>query len=156
MLAFLALRLLKDLPSQGRSGGRAERGRGSPHRGRAVPPGRGEGEVRPDPEELAAQGRFGPAVQALFLSALAHSGWSGKGREKGLTAREIVARIPEGESLKAPLARLLALAEGIHFAGKPASKEVYQEARNTFRLLVSLAGDSTESSGGGEGRVRGR
>lgn len=90
----------------------------------------------PDAEALAREGRFGEAVHALLLHALARlARRRGTALPPSLTSREVLGRSGlEGESRQA-LGELVAGAERFVFAGQPLDGEDWERCRAAFRAV---------------------
>jgi hypothetical protein len=83
---------------------------------------------RGTPDELAAQGRWGEAIHALFLVTLDRVGGR-EGRLRSRTAREIVRSIDPSAVGREQLAALLDTTELVWFGGREATEEQYRAAR---------------------------
>jgi hypothetical protein len=83
-------------------------------------------------DELAAQGRWGEAIHALFVRALDRVGGA-EGRHRARTARELVRRVAAGRSGRAEIEELLGMTELVWFGGRAATEQQY-------RTAVALAG----------------
>jgi hypothetical protein len=78
-------------------------------------------------EQLASEGRFGPAIHGLLLCALHElQPRSPAARLPGLTAREVMERVHLRDPERQALGAVLAAAERVHFGGRPAGEDEYR------------------------------
>jgi len=87
-------------------------------------------------EELAAEGRWGEAIHALFVRSLDRLG--GEERHRASTARELVRRVPGDRPGKAPLEELLGMTELVWFGGREATEEEYRNAVTLSATVEAL------------------
>lgn len=90
----------------------------------------------PDPEALAAAGRFEEAVHALLLHALAHLGERPEiALAPSWTSREILRRVSLEEGPRGALSELVQSVERCHFGGRPAERADFEQCRSYARAL---------------------
>jgi hypothetical protein len=87
-----------------------------------------------DAERLAAEGRFGEAIHALLLRALARLS-GGRGLAPALTGREVLASAALGPRQREALEPLVLESERVHFARQPATAEDYARCQDHARRL---------------------
>ena len=94
-------------------------------------------------EDLAAQGRFGEAIHALFVTSLIRATGPAEGRKRGRTARELVERVPRQAAGAEQLGVLLGMTELVWFGGREAGADAYQHARTLAAAVTARveAGD---------------
>ena len=87
----------------------------------------------PDPEALAAQGRFAEAIHILLLRALTELGRRGKGLvPDSLTSREILRRVHLPPGAGEALGELVRAVEISHFGGADTGRFDYEQCRSTL------------------------
>jgi len=103
----------------------------------------------PDPEALAAEGRFGEAVHALLLHAVPlldsrrRSPWP-----PGATGREMAAAVDLEGAPRRALALLVAAVEHFLFARRPLTQEDWLVCRGAFHnLRAGIAGGGDAAAG---------
>jgi len=69
------------------------------------------------------------AILILLLRGFKELGWKSEGRGNSLTAREIVNSVSKDDHRLPPLRELLQVAELVRFGGRPASLEVFEQAK---------------------------
>jgi hypothetical protein len=92
-----------------------------------------------DVEELARQGRFGEAIHLLLLHLFAAlQRRPATAPAPAHTGREVLARTTLASDAKAALAVLVAAAENVHFGGRVAGREDYENCLGHYRRFVSV------------------
>lgn len=100
---------------------------------------RGPRVIDGDPDALAAAGRLDEAIAALLYAALRKAGWDPR-RDEHWTAREVVRGVPVADPRRAPLARIVNLAESVHFGGADPDRSLYDSMRAEFGGLRAGGG----------------
>lgn len=134
----LVLYLLWDLLARG--GRRRSPSAGTDAPPRAAPPDEPAASPLPDPEALAREGRFGEAVHALLLTALARlARRRGAPLPRSLTSREVLALGDLEAEPRTDLAELVTAVERFLFAGRPLGAEDWERCFLAFRRLQTYA-----------------
>jgi hypothetical protein len=92
-----------------------------------------------DVEELARQGRYGEAIHLLLLhlfAALQRRPTTAPAPSH--TGREVLARTKLASDAKAALGVLVTAAESIHFGGRVAAREDYENCLGHYRRFVDV------------------
>lgn len=108
--------------------------------GEALPAGEAR-EAAGDPEQLAAQGRYGEAMHALLLVAIA--GLAQRclhPPSPSRTSRELIRQLPLRPEAREAFAGLVAAVELNLFGGVPAGEEDYRRNLDRFQLISGRAG----------------
>lgn len=125
----------------------------SPVRPAPPPPAEPEPAALPDPEALAAEGRFGEAVHALLLHAVPLlDGRRRRPWPPGTTGREMAATVDLEAAPQRSLSLLVAAVEHFLFARRPLTEEDWLVCRGAFQSLrAGIAGGGNLSTGQGGG-----
>ena len=92
----------------------------------------------PMADRLAREGRFGEAIHLLLLGVVAALRESRKERAGvSATVREIVRRAPLAEDAAGALGALAHASELIHFGGRTAGAERYEQCRSDARTVLA-------------------
>jgi hypothetical protein len=108
------------------------RGRTTPVSGAAGPEAAAAVAELPDHARLAQQGQFAAAVHALLRHAFAALSRAGNALPEHATGRALLARAASGSLPTEGLARLVQSVELLHFGGRPARAEHYQESLRSY------------------------
>lgn len=99
-----------------------------------------------DPDALAASGDMEAAVTALIEKALSLTGWRPVGRERSLTAREVLSGLKDNDLKKTQLVRIVSTGEAVRFGGIPATMEIYQRMKSFLAEIITDNDDKESGS----------
>ena len=88
-----------------------------------------------DADALAAAGRLGEAIFVLLVRALRHVGWEPAGTGQSSTARDVLGKLGAGDPRRRPLEALIGLAEGVRFAGRSPTQDLFAAVRARYEEL---------------------